>query len=82
MTDTTNCDHGDAAPVDVRDYTTGGTTTVAHICRDCLCRLPANWGCTDCEWQTVETRQLCQVVPDQDLVTIRPCAVHTREDCQ
>jgi hypothetical protein len=76
VTDTTSCAHADAVPVDVRDHTTGGTTTVAHICRTCLCRLPANWGCTDCEWQEIETRLLCQATHDRALCLIRPCPAH------
>lgn len=45
-----HCPHANVEPVEVRNHITGGTDTVAHICRDCLEQLPAGWGCPDCKW--------------------------------
>lgn len=72
MTDPRTCPHEDSEPVDVRDHTTGATETVARICRACLERLPAAWGCTRCSW--VEERRLCDAVPT--LMLTRPCQEH------
>lgn len=72
MTDPRTCPHDVTVPVDVRDHTTGGTTTVARICTTCLARLPTAWGCTVCEW--VEIRNLCEPVPQRMLA--RPCQEH------
>lgn len=72
MIDEQVCAHERTEPVDVRDHTTGGTVTVARICRECLTQLPAAWGCADCEW--AEERRVCDVVPTRVLAA--PCAQH------
>lgn len=67
------CTHPASEPVEVRDYQTGGTIIVAHICLKCLEQLPANWGCTDCEWVEVP-RRLCDDVPT--LAPSQKCPLH------
>lgn len=76
MTDPNTCPHDDTIPVDVRSHQTGGTVTVARICRDCLAQLHAGWGCPACDWETAEVRRLCdpRVVPLP--VLVRPCKEH------
>jgi hypothetical protein len=71
------CDHESTQPVDVRDYTTGGTITVARICVDCLAQLEPGWGCPACDWDTFEDRRFCEVRPTVHHVLIRPCKEHT-----
>lgn len=66
------CPHEQSEPVDVRDHTTGGTVTVARICRACLERLPAAWGCPRCEWSEIYV--LCEYQPT--LILARPCQEH------
>lgn len=70
------CPHDDTVPVDVRDHTTGGTVTVARICRDCLAQLEAGWGCPACEWETYEERRLCDYLATVHHVLVRPCKEH------
>lgn len=67
------CPHDDVEPVEVRDRTTGKTIVVGNICRQCLDRLPAQWGCPDCEW--VDIRSLADTAPR--LVPGMPCKRHT-----
>lgn len=74
--DPRTCRHDDTEPVDVRDYTTGGTTTVARICRACLDELPAGWRCPDCEWVEIETRALCELQATVIRNLVRPCQEH------
>lgn len=72
-----SCAHEHTEPVEVRDLLTPGEVeVVARLCVDCGERLPAGWGCEDCQW--VEVQALCQRQPD--LVPGRPCAVHARSD--
>lgn len=72
MTTTTSCAHERTEPVDVRDHSTGGTTTVARICTACLDELPAAWGCPDCQW--IEERRMCDPAPR--LLLGQPCPAH------
>lgn len=76
MIDPHLCDHDRHEPVDVRDHATGGTTTVARICVDCLTQLHPGWGCTACAWNTVETRRFCDPHPTQHHYLARPCKEH------
>jgi hypothetical protein len=71
------CQHESTEPVDVRSHETGGTVTVARICRDCLVQLEAGWGCGACEWLEVEPpRRLCQTTVSVEHVLVRPCKEH------
>lgn len=70
------CAHGHTEPVDVRDHTTGATTTVARICTDCLDQLHAGWGCPNCEWAEVDVRRLCELGPTIHHVLHRACREH------
>lgn len=74
--DPATCDHEDTVPVDVRDHTTGGTVTVARICRDCLVQLEAGWRCPSCDWDTWEEQRLCDPRPTVHHVLVRPCKDH------
>lgn len=72
MSDTPSCPHTDTVPVEVRDHRSGRTEIAARICSSCLDRLPAAWGCGDCEW--AEVRRLCD--RDGRLVLTAPCKEH------
>ena len=37
------------------DVTLSDGVTVANLCVDCDARLPADWGCTDCEYEAMLT---------------------------
>lgn len=76
---TTPCSHPDTVPVEVRNRTTGAVEVVAHVCASCLDQLPANWGCTDCEWEQLETRRLCDLLREITTVCTRPCPTHQEE---
>ena len=75
---TTPCSHPDVVPVEVRNRTTGAVEVVAHVCTSCFAQLPANWGCTDCEW-TPAPRRLCDPLNETPLVLARPCPTHQEE---
>lgn len=61
------CLHEAVAPVSLPSG-----EVVASVCEDCLTRLPASWGCEDCEY--VETRALgCA---GSTRVVGRPCEQH------
>ena len=64
------CQHEHTVPVDL--VVTG--EVVAALCEDCLTRLPASWGCQDCEY--VDDVRLCEPTPRR--VMVAPCARHTR----
>lgn len=76
MTNPMYCQHENTEPVDVRDHDTGGTRTVARICRDCLLQLEAGWGCGSCEWQEIDVRRLCDPPGITEPVLVRPCKEH------
>lgn len=44
----TDCAHAETVPVEL---STG--ETVALLCVACDAKLPENWGCTECEWETL-----------------------------
>lgn len=70
------CTHDDTVAVEVRSHLTGGVETVAHLCRRCLEQLPANWGCTACEWTDVDIRRLCDPYVVMIRTLTRPCQEH------
>lgn len=78
MTDTTRCAHRVTVPVEVPDHTAdpGCTSVVARVCTDCLDQLPAAWGCTDCEWNYLEERAMCEHRPTTYVLLTRPCFAH------
>ena len=85
--DPASCDHEHTDPVyaylrgpvvqvgDTVQIANGGRP-VARICVNCSSALSAGWGCADCEWQTVELRRLCEIVPTVEHVLVRPCKEH------
>lgn len=74
----TTCPHDDTVPVEVVWPDPAGPghaptiEVVARLCVTCHDRLPAGWGCTDCEW--VEDRRLCDPAPT--LILARPWPTH------
>lgn len=69
------CAHEQYEPVEVRDPLDAGqgaVTVIANVCTRCLDRLPAAWGCTDCEWY--EERRVMDPVPYQ-ILALR-CPAH------
>lgn len=76
MNDPTTCQHETTVPVDVRDHDTGGTITVARVCTSCLAQLEPGWGCPACEWQSIETRRLCDPHTRTQHALVRPCKEH------
>lgn len=60
-------------PVDILN----GGQPVARLCPDCDQQLPTNWGCPDCEWETYESRRLCDPEPHVTTICTRPCKEHT-----
>lgn len=71
-----SCCHDDTVPVDVRNHSTGGTDTVAHLCTHCLAQLPANWTCTACDWDERSERRLCDPHDTTRRICTRPCKEH------
>lgn len=69
------CPHENTEPVEVGGHWGAHLEVVAQICVDCLERLPAEWGCEDCEW--VEgPRRLSDPAPR--LTLAQPCSKHRR----
>lgn len=64
------CAHRRTAPVAL--LVTG--EVVAALCEDCLERLPASWGCDDCEY--IDVTRLGDATPRR--VMGRPCQRHER----
>lgn len=64
------CRHDRTVAVDL--VVTG--EVVAALCEDCLTRLPASWGCEECEY--IEDRRICSATPSR--VMGRPCERHER----
>lgn len=72
------CPHKYAVPIeaprDIGHVLDGGSEIVACLCLSCYERLPASWGCPDCEW--FEERKLNDYVAQLRLG--RPCPKHWR----
>jgi len=68
------CPHETTAAVEIGGHWGAPTEIVARLCVDCLERLPASWGCEDCEWY--ETQRLRDAAPQKRLG--RPCSKHWR----
>lgn len=67
------CPHETTEPVEAMATLDAVPEVVARLCVDCLERLPASWGCEDCDW--FETRTYA--TPWQ-LMLGKPCSKHWR----
>ena len=85
-----NCLHPDTVPVYAylhhvpievgqEAWAANDGNPVAHLCARCLTQLPANWGCTDCEWEHIESRRLCDPAPEIHTVCTRLCPAHQED---
>ena len=71
-----NCPHEKAEPVTVQTvWPTVEPEIVAKVCVACLERLPAAWGCQDCEWVEGHRRAMDY---RPRLILARPCSKHWR----
>lgn len=68
------CPHETTEPVEVRTYIDSAPEIVARLCVDCYERLPASWGCGECEWY--DERRVGDAVAQVRLG--RPCSIHWR----